>query len=62
MILKTRPTRMDDKGRIVLPLAVRQRLGISPGDFVLFDLDIRPDHECVHILPAELVPKEAARR
>jgi bifunctional DNA-binding transcriptional regulator/antitoxin component of YhaV-PrlF toxin-antitoxin module len=30
---------MDSKGRVMLPLAARQQLGMRPGDFLLFAID-----------------------
>jgi AbrB family looped-hinge helix DNA binding protein len=48
-------TRVDANGRIVLPAAVRRRLGLGPGDGVI----IRTDADGVRVLAAAEAVREA---
>lgn len=42
------PTKVDDRGRVLIPKELRDKLGLEPGDEVLVDAD----EEAVYLRPA----------
>lgn len=42
------PTTVDDRGRVLIPKELRDRLGLEPGDSVLIDAD----EEALYLRPA----------